>query len=64
MSQNALARKCQLAGWDLSRQSVAKIEIGMRGVTDREVLKLSDALGVNYTDLFPAMVKCRVYDLD
>ena len=53
-SQGALVTRCQLAGYDLSRESLAKIEGRARSVTDAEVLLLAEALGVPYAQLFPA----------
>lgn len=51
LSQSALARICQLAGWDISREGIAKIELGIRGVSDKEVVKLSKALELNSSDI-------------
>lgn len=53
LSQGALVTRCQLAGYDLSRESLAKIEGRARSVTDAEVLLLAEALGVPYALLFP-----------
>jgi transcriptional regulator with XRE-family HTH domain len=53
LSQSALATACQLAGWDVSRESIAKIESGFRWVGDFEVIKLARILQVPITDLFP-----------
>ena len=52
-SQDQLAVKCQRMGWDVSRNIVAKIESGIRCVSDQEILLLSQALGVSVSDLFP-----------
>lgn len=46
MTQLELAKKLQLAGWDITRGGVAKIEVGVRGVSDFEVAKLAKVLGV------------------
>lgn len=46
MTQLELAKKLQLAGWDITRGGVAKIEAGVRGVSDIELSKLAKALGV------------------
>lgn len=53
LSQDQLAGKCQRIGWDASRNIVAKIESGIRCVSDQEILLLSQALGVSVFDLFP-----------
>jgi HTH-type transcriptional regulator, cell division transcriptional repressor len=52
MTQANLAAKLQLDSWDIDRVGIAKIEIGLRQVTDIEVLKLARALDVDITYLF------------
>jgi HTH-type transcriptional regulator, cell division transcriptional repressor len=47
MTQAALATRLQLDGWDADRVVVAKIEIGLREVTDYELVRLAKALGVS-----------------
>jgi len=46
MTQAALAVRLQLDDWDIDRSGVAKIELGLRQVTDIEVVKLAQALNV------------------
>jgi predicted transcriptional regulator len=41
LSQEKLAAKCQLAGWDVSRDIIARIELQTRCVTDIELIKIS-----------------------
>ena len=41
------------AGLDISRGTLAKIEAGVRCVSDQEALLLAQALGVGVSDLFP-----------
>ena len=53
LTQPALTRKCQLVGWDISREGIAKIESQLRGVSDLEVVKLAKALRVHFSVLFP-----------
>ena len=53
LSQDGLAGKCQRAGWDISRGTLAKIEAGVRCVSDEELLLLAKALEVSVSDLFP-----------
>ena len=53
LSQAKLVLRCQLAGFDISRESLAKVEGGWRVVSDLEVLLLADALGVPFGSLFP-----------
>jgi transcriptional regulator with XRE-family HTH domain len=53
LSQPAFAAKCQRAGWDISRDIVARIEGGSRCVEDRELLKLAKLLDCSIPQLFP-----------
>lgn len=53
LTQPALTLKCQLIGWDISREGIAKIESQVRGVSDIELLKLAKALRVHFSVLFP-----------
>ena len=53
LSQDALAGKCQRQGLDISRGTLAKIESGVRCVSDSELLLLAKALEVSVSDLFP-----------
>lgn len=46
ITQEGLAVKCQLAGWDVDRKLISKIEIGLREVTDYEILILAEHLKV------------------
>ena len=57
MSQGQLAAKAQRAGWDIARDAVAKIEGGVRCVTDIELMALAGILEVAPSDLLPAGVK-------
>ncbi len=57
LSQAKLVLRCQLAGFDISRESLAKVEGGWRVVSDLEVLLLANALGVSFTSLFPTQVE-------
>ncbi len=59
LTQAALAAKCQLMGWDLSREVLAKIESGVRGITDKEIAIFSDVLGVPVQELLPPRVSRR-----
>jgi hypothetical protein len=53
LSQPAFAAKCQRAGWDISRDIVARIEGGSRCVEDRELVMLAKSLGCALAELFP-----------
>ncbi|HRH98290.1 MAG TPA: helix-turn-helix transcriptional regulator [Prosthecobacter sp.] len=48
---------CQLAGWDLSRETLSKIEAGLRRVNDAEVMMLAKVLGCELKDMFPANIR-------
>jgi len=41
-----LAGRLQLAGWDISRETLAKVESQVRCVTDRELVRFAEALEV------------------
>ncbi|MFM2082474.1 MAG: hypothetical protein RL380_1165 [Verrucomicrobiota bacterium] len=52
-SQAALAAKCQMAGWDVSRSIVAAIEGRVRWVGDFELMMLAKVLRTDAVDLLP-----------
>lgn len=52
-SQSELAAKCQLSGWDISRDIIARIEGQVRWVGDYELAYLARVLGVSILDLLP-----------
>jgi len=54
LTQNALAAKAQLLGMSIDRAGIAKIELGLRTVTDIELIALSKALHVPIMQLMPA----------
>jgi transcriptional regulator with XRE-family HTH domain len=56
-TQEILAEKLQLAGWDISRTSLAKLEAQLRWVSDVELLFLSRVLRVDIADLYPGGVQ-------
>ena len=47
LSQAELAAACQRGGWDISRDTIAKIEGSVRWVGDFEVLSLAKVLRVS-----------------
>ena len=53
LSQEALATRLQLAGWDLTRGGLSKIEARLRRVNDAELLVLAGALKIGVADLYP-----------
>jgi transcriptional regulator with XRE-family HTH domain len=52
LSQPELAASCQRLGWDIERDTIAKIEATSRWVGDHELLKLARALEVPLDALF------------
>ena len=52
-SQPELAARCQLAGWDVSRDIIARIECRTRWVGDFELAILADVLKVEVPELLP-----------
>ena len=57
LSQPAFAAKCQRLGWDIGRDTVAKIEAGSRWVGDFELVYLARALCVPLRALFSHQVQ-------
>jgi transcriptional regulator with XRE-family HTH domain len=53
MSQAQLAAQCQILGWEISRETLAKIESQIRWVADFELLCLATALNVKVAVLLP-----------
>jgi DNA-binding XRE family transcriptional regulator len=58
-SQEQLATRCQLLGLDISRSTLAQIEIRVRFVSDEELLVLASVLGVTTDDLFPRGIRAK-----
>ncbi|WEM40997.1 helix-turn-helix transcriptional regulator [Photobacterium sp. DA100] len=52
LTQEQLAAKCGVIGFDISRGTLAKIESATRQVLDIEVQQLAKALDVSESDLF------------
>lgn len=51
LSQRDLAHKLQLAGYDMDKNVITRIETNKRYVTDIELKALSEVLGVSYAFL-------------
>ena len=51
-TQEALAARCNIKKWDISRSTLAKIEAQVRRVNDEEVALLAQALNVDIGDLY------------
>ncbi len=52
-TQDALAAKLQIAGWDCTRSWLAKIEAGQVYVRDYQIVFFSRVLGVELAELLP-----------
>lgn len=53
MTQDMLAARCGVLGWDLSRGTLAKIEARVRCVSDAELWLLAEAVGCELEALYP-----------
>lgn len=51
MTQDALAAKLQLAGCDMTRSAVAKIEVGQRHLYPDELILIRNILNISYEEL-------------
>lgn len=51
LSQRDLAHKLQLAGYDMDKNVITRIETNKRYVTDIELRALSEVLGISYAYL-------------
>lgn len=52
LTQEKVAARLQLAGCDITRSSVAKIEVGQRHIYPDELVLLKDILNISYDELF------------
>jgi transcriptional regulator with XRE-family HTH domain len=64
LSQELLAARCAVAGWDVSRGTLAKVEAGIRCVTDLEAATLALALRVPLSSLYPEPLAARLRRLE
>jgi hypothetical protein len=53
VTQEMLAARCGVLGWDLSRATLSKIEAQLRCVTDKELKVLAEALRVGVERMYP-----------
>ena len=53
-TQEVLTAKCNVFGWDISRGTLAKVEAGVRRVTDAELYVLAGCLNVEIASLYPS----------
>ncbi|MGB2260613.1 MAG: helix-turn-helix domain-containing protein [Porticoccaceae bacterium] len=51
-TQEALAARCNILDWDISRGTLAKIESQLRRVTDQEAVILARALRVEIEQIY------------
>lgn len=56
LSQADLAARCEIAGFEISRGTLAKIEAGIRCVSDKELWIVAKALRVEIVDLYPSTI--------
>lgn len=59
LTQEQLAARCQTAGWDVTRGTLAKIEAGVRRLNDAEVVVLAKCLKVGISDLLDGFTTQR-----
>ena len=52
MTQEALAAQLQLCGCDITRSSVAKIEVAQRHLYPDEIVLIKEILSVEYDEIF------------
>jgi transcriptional regulator with XRE-family HTH domain len=62
-SQERLAAKLQLLGWDTSRGSVTNLENQQRRVPDLELFILARVLGAKLDNLFPRSMAGKIKEL-
>ncbi len=56
LTQEELAARCNIQGWDISRSILAKMESQVRRVTDKEAAMMANALGVDINELYSYVV--------
>ncbi len=52
MTQELLSIRMQVAGCDITRSAIAKIEVGQRHLYPDEIILLKEILGASYEDIF------------
>jgi transcriptional regulator with XRE-family HTH domain len=55
MTQEQLAAKIQIAGWDIARDTLAKIEARTRPVQEFRVFYFAHALKVSILEIYPSL---------
>jgi transcriptional regulator with XRE-family HTH domain len=61
LSQAMVAARCTILGWDISQNTITKIESGFRCVTDYELVTLARALRVGVGELLPEKFDIQGY---
>jgi transcriptional regulator with XRE-family HTH domain len=59
LTQEELASRCQLQGFDISRGTLSQIEAQLRCVTDDELLAMARVLNVTTDSLYPTEKRSR-----
>ena len=57
LTQTQLTAKINLLGWDISRETLAKIEARLRCVADYEIPVLASSLGISPSELLRLAVE-------
>ncbi len=52
MTQELLSIRMQIAGCDITRSAIAKIEVGQRHLYPDEIILIKEILNVSYDDIF------------
>ena len=60
LSQNEFAARCQVKGWDVTRDTICDIELQRRWVADFELVNLARHLQIPVDDLWPAAVRRKL----
>lgn len=56
LTQQDLAGRCHILGFEIGRESVSQIERRTRGVSDLEMILLARALRIDIADLIPSQL--------
>ncbi|MDB6173797.1 MAG: DNA-binding protein [Chthoniobacteraceae bacterium] len=60
LTQETLSARCGVAGYEISRGTLAKIEAEIRGIGDVELFVIAKVLGVKLEELFPKNFATRL----
>lgn len=52
ITQEQLSARLQVAGCDITRSALAKIEVGQRHLYPDEIIQMKHALGVTFEEIF------------